>query len=80
MHGLATDEGNGAHDLDGWLSQLQVGVRYADRDSTFRANLRRVGRCQRRFALLLFGSGSTVPISSSTSLTIFFIAARALSG
>jgi iron complex outermembrane receptor protein len=29
--------GNGAYDLDGWLSQLQFGVRYADRDSTFRA-------------------------------------------
>jgi TonB-dependent receptor len=29
--------GNGAYDLDGWLSQIQFGVRYADRDSTFRA-------------------------------------------
>jgi len=28
---------NGAYDLDGWLTQLQFGVRYADRDSTFRA-------------------------------------------
>ncbi len=29
--------GNGAYDLDGWLSQIQFGVRYADRDSEFRA-------------------------------------------
>jgi TonB-dependent receptor len=30
--------GNGAYDLDGFLSQVQFGVRYADRDSIFRAN------------------------------------------
>lgn len=30
--------GSGAYDLDGWLSQIQFGARYADRDSTFRAN------------------------------------------
>jgi iron complex outermembrane receptor protein len=29
--------GNGAYDLGGWLDQIQFGVRYADRDSTFRA-------------------------------------------
>lgn len=29
---------NGAYDLESLLSQLQFGVRYADRDSTFRAN------------------------------------------
>lgn len=29
--------GNGAYDLDGWLNQVQFGVRYADRDSTYRA-------------------------------------------
>ncbi|WP_129645328.1 TonB-dependent receptor [Peristeroidobacter agariperforans] len=28
---------NGAYDLDGWLGQIQFGLRYADRDSTFRA-------------------------------------------
>src|SRR4030095_17236349 len=30
--------GNGAYDFDGVFSQLQFGVRYADRDSIFRAN------------------------------------------
>lgn len=30
--------GNGAYDLNGFFSQLQFGVRYADRDSVFRAN------------------------------------------
>lgn len=30
--------GNGAYDLDSVLSQIQFGVRYADRDSVFRAN------------------------------------------
>jgi iron complex outermembrane receptor protein len=30
--------GNGAYDLNGVLSQIQFGVRYADRDSVFRAN------------------------------------------
>lgn len=29
--------GNGAYDLNGWLSQLQFGVRFADRDSEYRA-------------------------------------------
>ncbi|HEY0685453.1 MAG TPA: TonB-dependent receptor [Steroidobacter sp.] len=29
--------GNGAYDLGGWLSQIQFGVRYADRDSEYRA-------------------------------------------
>lgn len=30
--------GNGSYDLSGVLSQIQFGVRYADRDSVFRAN------------------------------------------
>jgi iron complex outermembrane recepter protein len=29
--------GNGAYDLGAWLRQVQFGVRYADRDSTYRA-------------------------------------------
>jgi iron complex outermembrane receptor protein len=29
--------GNGAYDLGSWLNQLQFGVRFADRDSTYRA-------------------------------------------
>jgi iron complex outermembrane receptor protein len=29
--------GNGSYDLNGWLRQIQFGMRYADRDSQFRA-------------------------------------------